>query len=112
MHQTGSFRWQFSDPQCLITPLAGSGDAALPFTEEADGDTDAFKVPAGGVSAQVKDYNGNGACTLRLFDAATGQELDFATARPGADTVILTSSGRSTVYLGGSYCVIRVSAQP
>jgi hypothetical protein len=112
IQQTGSFRWNASDRQCLITPLAGSGAAALPFTQEEDGDTDAFTAPARGVSAQVKDYHGNNRCVLRLFDAADGQELDLATATPGADTVTLDANGRPTVYLDDDQCVVRVSAQP
>jgi hypothetical protein len=112
IHQVGSFRWQSSDRQCLVTPLAGSGAATLPFTQEDDGDTDAFTAPARGVSAQVKDYHGNGRCVLRLFDAADGQELDLATATPSADTVTLDPNGRPTVYLYDDQCVVRVSAQP
>ena len=112
IQQTGSFRWQSNDQQCLITPLAGSGTTALPFTQEAGSDTDAFTAPAAGVSVQVKDYIGNTDCVLRLFDAANGQELDLATAKPGADTVTLDANGRTTVYIGRAYCVIRVSAQP
>jgi hypothetical protein len=112
IHQVGSFRWQSSDRQCLVTPLAGSGAATLPFTQEDDGDTDAFIAPSRGVSAQVKDYHGNGRCVLRLFDAADGQELDLATATPGADTVTLDANGRPTVYIYDDQCVVRVSAQP
>ena len=110
--RTGSFRWQSNDRQCLITPLAGSGTATLPFTQEAGSDTDAFQASAAGVGVQVKDYNGNTSCVLRLFDVTNGQELDLITAKPGADTVTLDTNGRSTVYLGGAYCTVRIFAQP
>jgi hypothetical protein len=112
IQQTGSFRWQTNDRQCLITPLVGSGDAALPFVQEAGGDTDAFQAPARGVGVQAKDFHGNPRCVLRLFDGVNGQELDLATATPGADTVTLEAHGRSTVYVYVDYCVVRVFAQP
>jgi hypothetical protein len=112
MQATGSFRWQSTDRRCLITPLAGAGAAALPFTQEEDGDTDAFTTPTKGISAQVKDFHGHPRCVLRLFDATDGQELDLATATPAADTVTFDGNGRPTVYLYDDYCAIRVSAQP
>ena len=55
IHQTGSFHWQTTDRQCLITPFAGSGTKVLPFTWEQDGHTDAFPAPARGVVVQVTD---------------------------------------------------------
>ena len=110
--QTGSFRWQSTDRRCLITPLAGTGSAVLPFTHEEDGDTDAFAAPATGVTVQVKDYKGGSKCVFRLFDAVNGQELDTATATPGTDTVTLNPEGRSKVYLYDDSCVVRVSAHP
>jgi hypothetical protein len=110
--QTGSFRWQSTDRRCLITPLAGTGSAVLPFTHEEDGDTDAFAAPATGVTVQVKDYKGGSKCVFRLFDAANGQALDIATATPGTDTVTLNPEGRSKVYLYDDSCVVRVSAHP
>lgn len=110
--QTGSFRWQSTDRRCLITPLAGTGSAVLPFTHEEDGDTDGFAAPATGVTVQVKDYKGGSKCVFRLFDAANGQALDIATATPGTDTVTLNPEGRSKVYLYDDSCVVRVSAHP
>jgi hypothetical protein len=112
IHQTGSFRWQTNVRQCLVTPVAGSGEAVLPFVQEQDGDTNAFAAPPAGVSAQVKDYHGNPRCVLRLFDAANGHELDVATATPGADTVTLDPNSRSTLYLNVNHCVVRISPQP
>jgi hypothetical protein len=110
--QTGSFRWQSTDRRCLITPLAGTGSAVLPFTHEDDGDTDAFAAPATGVTVQVRDYHGGSKCVFRLFDAANGQVLDIATATPGTDTVMLNPYGRPKVYLFDDSCVVRVSAHP
>jgi hypothetical protein len=107
---TGAFRWRSTDRQCLITPLPGNGTAVLPFTQEDDGDTDAFTAPAKGVTAQITDYKGGTTCQLRLFDAANGQELDTAKAMPGTDRVTLNPNGRTKVYLYDDNCVVRVSA--
>lgn len=112
LSQTGSFRWQSTDRRCLITPLAGTGSAVLPFTQEEDGDTDAFAAPATGVTAQVRDYKGGSNCLFRLFDSVNGQELDIAKATPGTDTVTLNPNGRPKVYLYDDNCVVRVSAHP
>jgi hypothetical protein len=111
IHETGTFRWTINDTGCLVTPLAGSGTAVLPFTQEGLGDSYAFAAPAR-VAVQVKNYNGNSNCVARLFDQANGQELDVKTATPGADTVMLDPSGRKTVYLGNDSCVVGVSAAP
>jgi len=110
INQTGSFQWQTTDRQCLITPFAGSGTAVLPFTQEQDGDTDAFPAPARGVVVQVKDSRG-GNCTLRLFDVTNGQELDVMEWLPGMGTVTLDPHDRTNVYIFDDNCVIEVSAQ-
>ena len=109
--QTGAFRWQTNDAQCLVTPLAGSGAATLPFVQEG-GDTDMFEAPARGIAVQVKDFYGNPRCVFRLFDGDNGQALDLATATPQADTVSLDPHGKSTVYVNADYCVVQVSARP
>jgi Caspase domain len=110
INQTGSFQWQTSDRQCLITPFAGSGTAVLPFTWEQDGDTDAFTAPAQGVVVEVKDPKGGGNCTVRLFDPANGQELDVKKWSTGMGPVTLNPNGRTHVYLFDDNCVIGVSA--
>jgi len=109
--QTGAFRWQSNVPQCLVTPLAGSGAATLPFAQEG-GDTDMFQAPTRGVGVQAKDFHDNPRCVFRLFDGDNGQALDLATATPGADTVALEAHGKSTVYLNTDNCVAQVFAQP
>ena len=109
INQTGSFQWQSSDRQCLITPFAGSGTAVLPFTWEQDGHTDAFTAPARGVVVEVKDPKGGGNCTLRLFDATNGQELDVKKWSTGMGPVTLNPNGRTHVYIFGDNCVIGVS---
>ena len=87
INQTASFHWQTSDRQCLITPFAGYGTAVLPFAQEQDGDTDTFTAPARGVVVQVEDHKG-GNCTLRLFDATNGQELDVVIWSRGTSSVV------------------------
>jgi hypothetical protein len=109
IHQTGSFQWQTTDRQCLITPFAGSGGAVVPFTWEQDGHTDAFTAPARGVVVEVKDNRG-GNCTLRLFDATHGEEVDVVSWTTGMGPVTLDPKGRTSVYIFDDYCVIAVSA--
>ena len=46
----------------------------------------------------------------RLFDPSNGQQLDKATAKPGAETVKLHPRGITTVYLHNEYCDNDVSA--
>ncbi|ADJ46825.1 peptidase-related protein [Amycolatopsis mediterranei S699] len=106
---TGSFKWQANDRNCFVTPFAGSGTAVLPFTQEQNGDTDAFLAPDQGVVVQVKDNN-SGICTLRLLDATNGQELDVTKWAPGMGAVTLNPQGRTQVYIFDSNCVIQVSA--
>jgi hypothetical protein len=108
--QTGSFQWQTTDRTCLITPFAGSGTAVVPFTQELNGDTDAFTAPARGVNVEVKDTKGGGNCTVRLFDTANGQELDVAKWSTGMGAVTLNPNGRTHVYVFDDNCVIGVSA--
>jgi Caspase domain len=109
--QRGSFRWRASDPGCSVVPLAGSGHTRLPFTAaiSSPGDTDAFAAPPQ-VAVHVKDYYGDTSCELRLYDPADGTELDFATAKPGADTVTLSTGGRARAYVGTEDCAFQVSA--
>jgi hypothetical protein len=110
INQTGSFQWQSSDRQCLITPFAGSGTAVLPFTWEKNGDTDTFTAPARGVVVEVKDPKGGSNCTLRLFDPANGQELDVNKWSTGMGPVTLNPNGRTHLYIFDDGCVIGVSA--
>ena len=110
VQSTGSFRWRSNDDRCLVTPLAGTGSAALPLIQEDNGDTDAIKAPAGKLAVHVVDNHG-GNCSLRLFDTANGQELDIARWESGDGDVALNPNGRRSVYIGDDNCVIRVSAQ-
>jgi hypothetical protein len=94
----------------VLAPLAGSGTATLPFSLDQAADSDAFVAPSR-VKVQVKDYHGNARCSLTLFDPTDGQALDFATATPGMDTVLLETGGRGSVYLGSDFCGVQVSNQ-
>ena len=98
IQQSGSFTWQANDAGCLVSPIAGSGVLALPFTQEGFGDSDVFAAPAQ-VMLNVTDFLGSPDCDLRLFDPSNGQQLDRATARPGGETVKLDSKGIKSVYL-------------
>ena len=107
--QAGAFRWQSTDVHCLVTPLAGTGNAVLPFTQEDNGDTDTFAAPPNGLTVQIIDNKGSN-CTLRLYDAK-GQELALAKWEPGTGAVTLDASGSPKVYLYDDNCVIRLTAK-
>lgn len=106
----GAFQWQSNDSRCLVTPLAGTGTATLPFLQEENGDTDAFAAPAGGVTVEVTDPRGGQNCALRLYDPANGQELDLKNWSVGQGSVNLKPNGRTRVYVFDDNCVIKVSA--
>lgn len=106
----GAFQWQSNDSHCLVTPLAGSGTATLPFLQEENGDTNAFAAPAGGVTVEVTDPRGGQNCALRLYDPANGQELALKNWSVGQGPVTLTPNGRTQVYVFDDNCVIKVSA--
>ncbi|KLL11706.1 hypothetical protein FrCorBMG51_09985 [Protofrankia coriariae] len=111
----GNFRWQVSDPGCLVEPQAGAGAATLPFTHQANtGDTDAFTAE-GRVAVEILDFNGAEECGFTLRDATTGDDLDYGTVQTtSADkSLLLNPAGRSQLYLidtSGRYCGIRVSS--
>jgi len=109
---TGTFRWQVNDPQCVVVPLRGTGTAHLPFTinQFDTGDSDVFTAPAS-VAVHVKDWYGNSSCKFGLFDPVTGDLLDFATATRGAkETATLDPGGRKQAYLALNGCAVQVSA--
>ncbi|MDR7275996.1 caspase family protein [Catenuloplanes atrovinosus] len=112
IHHTGSFRWQANDAACRMIPLAGSGGATLPFALlQSTGDSDVFAAP-GRVSVQVRDFNSNPRCDIRLHDPADGAAVDVATAEPGAATVVLDPRGRDRVYVGDTWCGVLISVAP
>jgi hypothetical protein len=111
MQQSGTFRWEANDPGCLVIQRSGSGTAEVPFAwEAATGDTDAFAA-AGEISIEVTDFSGYSECDFRLHDAADGQLVNFGKVTNGGENqLILSSEGRSQVYLADVECGVRVSA--
>ena len=109
---TGTFRWRVNDSRCNVVALPGTGTENLPFAvDQSDpGDTGVFTAPAK-VAVHVKDWHGDSSCDFKLYDPATGTELDFATATRGQNSdVTLDTSGRKTVYLHLVSCGVAVSA--
>jgi hypothetical protein len=109
---TGTFRWRVNDPRCNVVALPGTGTDTLPFSidQSGAGDTAVFAAPAS-VAVRVKDWHGDSSCDFRLYDPASGGELDFATVSRGQnDTVTLDPGGRKTVYLALENCGVEVSA--
>ncbi|RZU72840.1 caspase domain-containing protein [Micromonospora kangleipakensis] len=109
VHETGQFRWEANDPECLVFQRSGPGKAELPFVPEYRGETDAFDT-TGPVSVQVTNFNGNSGCDIALYDATNGRKLDSREARQGGGPVSLDPGGRSSVYVSNRYCEIRISA--
>jgi hypothetical protein len=112
INDTGTFRWRVNDPRCNVVALPGTGTEILPFSidQSGAGDSEVFAAPAR-VAVHVKDWHGGGSCDFRLYDPASGVELDFVTATQGKnETVTLAPSGRKTAYLALSDCGVEVSA--
>ena len=64
-----------------------------------------------GALTELGVRHGDSSCDFKLYDPATGTELDFATATRGRSSdVTLDSSGRKTVYLHLVSCGVAVSA--
>ena len=109
---TGTFRWRVNDPRCNVVALPGTGTEILPFSidQSGAGDSGVFAAPAK-VMVHVKDWHGSPSCDFRLYDPASGVELDFVTATQGkSETVTLAPSGRKTAYLALNDCGVVVSA--
>jgi hypothetical protein len=112
INDTGTFRWRINDPRCNVVALPGTGTEILPFSidQSGAGDSEVFAAPAR-VAVHVKDWHGGTSCDFRLYDPASGVELDFVTATQGKnETVTLAPSGRKTAYLALSDCGVEVSA--
>lgn len=103
VHETGSFRWEASNPGCLVMYQPGPGSAPLPFAQSCCGDTNAFKAP-GKVVVRVTDFRHNGVCRFWLRSAEDGQELDSGSMRPGDGPLLLDPKGRPEVYVENPIC--------
>jgi hypothetical protein len=108
--QAGAFRWHSTDDRCLVTPLAGTGNAVVPFSDTEGGDTNMFAVPPKGLTVSIIENNDSN-CTLRLFNPK-GEELAVAPWKPGMGTVTLDANGSPKAYIFDDGCAIRVLAQP
>jgi hypothetical protein len=95
-----------------VVALPGTGTDTLPFSidQSGAGDSAVFAAPAS-VAVRVKDWQGNPSCDFRLYDPASGGQLDFATATRGQnDAVTLNSAGHKSAYLALENCGVDVSA--
>jgi hypothetical protein len=115
IHQTGSFRWRANDHRCVVTPVDGAGRDQLPLIPAAGGDSDAFVAPSPPrVAVHVKEFSGTQECLITLIDPASGQQIDFKTARPGQDndTVVLDLGGHASAYLSDLDCRVEATRAP
>jgi hypothetical protein len=108
MRDSGRFRWSVNDPGCLVLHRSGPGSTRLPFTPQQLGDTDAFTTN-GPVTAEIVDDGGNSSCKLVLHDAEDGRQLEVKDVPRDAGPVTLDPGGRTEVYLGSRYCLVKLS---
>ena len=112
MHDSGSFRYDVSDPGCLVVKHSGAGSVPLPFSWKAGtGDTDGFRTN-GRVEVAVLDFAGNSSCDPELHAVKDGRILDYGTVEKGGGPLSLDPQGETLVYLAVPYCGVHVSAAP
>ena len=110
MHESGTFRYQANDPDCLVLPQNGDGATTLNFSWPYDvGDTGVFQSP-GFISVTVEDWIGLPDCALRLIDADDGKIVDSKKAIKGEGAVRLSSDGPGRVYVQDPGCSIHVKS--
>jgi hypothetical protein len=108
--ESGTFRYDVSDPACLVLAVDGAGQTKVPFTFRAGiGDTAAF-APAGKVRVEVLDFSGNSSCEPELRAVSDGRVLDFGTMEKGSGPLTLDPQGEKQVYVAMPYCGLRVSS--
>ena len=109
MHQSGTFRWESTTPECRVVHLPGAGELGLPAVVIGGrGDTDAFPA-AGSVKVEVKDYYDTPGCIFELHDSESGDTVDAANLSKSQPSVVLQTEGRSKVYLANGHCTVRIS---
>ncbi len=110
MPDSGTYRYEVSDPGCLVTKRPGGGSVKLPFSFKAGvGDTDAFRT-AGPVVVEALDFSGNSSCDAELHALEDGRVLDFGTIAQGAGPLTLDPQGEALVYVSTPDCGVRVSS--
>jgi hypothetical protein len=113
MRESGTFRYEVSDPGCLLLPQQGDGGVSpLPFTWPAfNGDTPVFESP-GAVTVRVENRHGTPTCDLWLMSDSDGRPLDNREAAESQKSVRLESNGPGRVYIAAPTCSVQVSAAP
>jgi len=110
MPDSGTFRYEVSDPGCLVLARPGAGSASLPFAFKAGvGDTDAFRT-AGSVEVEVLDFSGNSSCDPELHALQDGRVLDFGNIAKGAGPLTLDPQDETLVYVSTPDCGVHVSS--
>ena len=112
IQESGTFRYQTSDPGCLVTNLDGDGGPD-PFPvihpKGDEDDTRVFKSP-GTVSVEVRRLYSGQTCHLQMKSATTGEVLADKDIAKGAGPVTLDSNGRERAYIVQPYCGLRITA--
>jgi hypothetical protein len=109
--ESGTFRYDVSDPACVIVAVAGAGRTKIPFNFRTGiGDTAAFTT-SGKVRVEARDFAGNTSCDPELHAVGDGRVLDLGTIPEGSQRpVTLDPAGEDPVYIASPDCGIAVSA--
>ena len=101
---SGTFRYEVSDPNCLVLERPGAGRVKVPFSFKTGiGDTDAFKT-TGPVEVKVLDFTGNSSCDPELHAVEGGRVLDFGEIVEGAGPLTLDPQDETLVYISTPDC--------
>ena len=107
---SGTFRYEVSDPNCLVLERPGAGSVKVPFSIKTGiGDTDAFKT-TGPVEVKVLDFTGNSSCDPELHAVEGGRVLDFGEIAKGAGPLTLDPQDETLVYISTPDCGVQVSS--
>ena len=110
MPDSGTFRYEVSDPGCLVQKRPGAGSVKLPFAFKTGvGDTDAFRT-AGPIVVEALDFSGNSSCDPELHALEDGRVLDFGSIAERAGPLTLDPQDETLVYLSTPDCGVRVSS--
>ena len=111
MRESGTFRYDVSDPGCEVLPQRGDGGTEnLSFVwSVAEGDSPVFESP-GAVSVRVTDLQGSPSCVLDLMSDDDGRKLDTREASDTGSPVRLESDGPRRVFIAATSCTFEVSS--
>ena len=110
IRESGSFRWDSTDPDCVILHRPGAGELTLPAAVAGgQGDTNAFRASKS-VKVEATDLRGNKECEFALVDSESNDPVDYGDLTRVGESEVLETGGRPWVYLANGVCTVRISA--